>query len=128
MSQMTTYQNYIGGQWIDSVSGETYTISNPAHKSKILGAFQRSVHEDAVSAIEAARKAHPGWSSTPAPQRAAILYRAIALMDERGEQLARSITIEEGKPNADAQCAVTRATNVTHHASGARRRRCGAPR
>ncbi|MCH7800549.1 MAG: aldehyde dehydrogenase family protein [Chloroflexi bacterium] len=125
MSQMTTYQNYIGGQWIDSVSGETYTISNPAHKSQILGAFQRSVHEDAVSAIEAARKAHPGWSSTPAPQRAAILYRAIALMDERGDQLARSITIEEGKPIADAQGEVKRSMNITEYAAGEGRRMFG---
>ena len=34
MGQLTTYQNYIDGQWSDSVSGEAYTITNPAHKSQ----------------------------------------------------------------------------------------------
>ena len=123
--ELTTYQNYIDGQWSASVSGETYTIHNPAHKDQTLGAFQRSVPEDAVRAIEAARKALPGWSSTPAPQRAAILYRAIALLEERGDQLARSITIEEGKPIADAQGEVKRSMNITEYAAGEGRRMFG---
>ena len=50
------YQNYIGGRWLDSEAGETYTISNPADKQKVLGAFQRSVPQDAIKAIEACQR------------------------------------------------------------------------
>ena len=125
MGQLTTYQNYIDGQWSDSVSGETYTITNPAHKSQVLGRFQRSNNEDAVRAIEAARNALDGWASTPAPQRAAILFKALQLMEERGDGLARSITIEEGKPIGDAMGEVKRSMNITEYAAGEGRRMFG---
>jgi len=125
MGQLTTYQNYIDGQWSDSVSGETYTITNPAHKSQVLGRFQRSNNEDAVRAIEAARNALDGWASTPAPQRAAILFKALQLMEERGDELARSITMEEGKPIGDAMGEVKRSMNITEYAAGEGRRMFG---
>ena len=125
MGQLTTYQNYIDGQWSDSVSGETYTITNPAHKSQVLGRFQRSNNEDAVRAIEAARNALDGWASTPAPQRAAILFKALQLMEERGDELARSITIEEGKPIGDEMGEVKRSMNITEYAAGEGRRMFG---
>ncbi len=125
MGQLTTYQNYIDGQWSDSVSGETYTITNPAHKSQVLGRFQRSNNEDAIRAIEAARNALDGWASTPAPQRAAILFKALQLMEERGDELARSITIEEGKPIGDAMGEVKRSMNITEYAAGEGRRMFG---
>ena len=125
MGQLTTYQNYIDGQWSDSVSGETYTITNPAHKSQVLGRFQRSNNEDAVRAIEAARNALDGWASTPAPQRAAILFKALQLIEERGDELARSITIEEGKPIGDAMGEVKRSMNITEYAAGEGRRMFG---
>lgn len=125
MGQLATYQNYIDGQWSDSVSGETYTITNPAHKSQVLGRFQRSNNEDAVRAIEAARNALDGWASTPAPQRAAILFKALQLMEERGDELARSITTEEGKPIGDAMGEVKRSMNITEYAAGEGRRMFG---
>ena len=125
MGQLATYQNYIDGQWSDSVSGETYTITNPAHKSQVLGRFQRSNNEDAVRAIEAARNALDGWASTPAPQRAAILFKALQLMEERGDELARSITTEEGKPIGDAMGEVKRSMNITEYAAGEGRRLFG---
>ena len=60
--QGTAYQNYIGGQWVNSVSGETYTIINPADKHQELGAFQRSVPEDVDKAIESSHEALASWS------------------------------------------------------------------
>ena len=49
-----THKNYIGGQWLDSNSGQTYTITNPASKSTVLGAFQMSTAEDVTRAVAAA--------------------------------------------------------------------------
>ena len=124
-SQESAYQNYVNGQWVDSASAETYTIINPADKHQVLSAFQKSVPEDVDKAIGAAHEALPSWSSTPAPTRAAILYRAVKLMEERADKLARSITIEEGKPLPDAQGEVKRAMNITEYAAGEGRRLFG---
>ena len=120
-----TYQNYIGGQWVESASGRTYPISNPASKDTVLGEFQASVVEDATKAIDAAEAALDGWASTPAPQRGAVLYRALEIMRERQDELARGITLEEGKPLPDAQGEVKRAMNITEYAGGEGRRMFG---
>ncbi len=125
VSQAPTYYNYIGGQWVESVSARTYTITNPAHKDRVLGAFQGSVVDDANRAIDAAYAALPAWSSMPAPQRAAILYRALEIMRERQDDIARTITLEEGKPLSDAQGEVRRAMNITEYAAGEGRRLFG---
>ncbi len=128
MAQAThipTYYNYIGGKWLESISGRTYTITNPASKNTVLGTIQASVVDDANSAIEAAHAALSGWSSTPAPQRAAVLYRALEIMRERQDDIARTITLEGGKPLPDAQGEVKRAMNITEYAAGEGRRLFG---
>ena len=120
-----THRNYIDGQWVESASGRTYPITNPASKNTVLGTFQTSVAEDTNRAIDAAHGALPGWSSMPAPQRASILYRALEIMRERGDDIARTITLEEGKPLPDAQGEVKRAMNITEYAAGEGRRLFG---
>ncbi len=124
-SEAPTYHNYIGGQWVESVSGHTYPIINPAHKDRVLGSFQASVSEDAERAAEVAHAALPTWSAMPAPQRADILYRAVEIMRERQDDVARTITLEEGKPLPDAQGEVKRAMNITEYAAGEGRRLFG---
>ena len=124
-SQVPTYHNYINGQWVESVSGRTYTIANPADTKTVLGNFQTSVVDDANRAIDAAHAALPAWSSMPAPQRASILYRALEIMRERQDDIARTITLEEGKPLPDAQGEVRRAMNITEYAAGEGRRLFG---
>ena len=124
-TEIPTYQNYIGGSWVDSASGRTYTITNPAHNEVVLAAFQTSVTEDAERAVEAAHKALPAWAAMPAPQRAGILYRAVELLRERADELAKAITLEEGKPIADARGEVRRAMNITEYSAGEGRRLFG---
>ena len=97
------YNNYISGQWVASQSGRTYPVTSPARKTDVLGEFQTSVPQDALAAVEAAREALPGWSKMPAPVRAGFLFRALEIMRERADDIARTITMEEGKPIADAQ-------------------------
>lgn len=72
-AQVRTHQNYIGGQWVDSSSEDTYAITNPASKSSVLGRFQVSTPEDALDAVAAAGGALPGWANTPAPARARFI-------------------------------------------------------
>ena len=121
----TIYQNYIGGQWTSSESGRTYPITNPASNDTVLGEFQTSTPDDAHHAVAAAREALEGWANTPAPVRAQTLYRALDIMGRRSEELARTITLEEGKPLADARGEVRRAMNIMEYAAGEGRRMFG---
>ena len=120
-----THNNFIGGQWAPTTTGTTYTITNPAHKSDVLGEFQSSTAEDAQRAVAAAADALDEWAETPAPSRAAVLFRALAILERRADEMARSITIEEGKPLLDAQGEVKRAMNIIEYAAGEGRRMFG---
>ena len=120
-----TYRNFIGGQWVESVSGRTYPVANPAHKGTVLGEFQTSTPDDALQAVAAAKEALEGWANTPAPARAQVLFRALEIMGRRSDELARTITEEEGKPLPDAQGEIRRAMNIIEYAAGEGRRMFG---
>ncbi|GCF07463.1 aldehyde dehydrogenase family protein [Dictyobacter arantiisoli] len=95
--QPSTYQNFIGGQWRDSQSGETFASTNPAHTQEIVGHFQLSNVADLEDAVEAAAQAQRAWAATPAPGRGDILLRTALLLEQRKEELARLMTREMGK-------------------------------
>src|SRR5688572_1782398 len=98
----TTYQNYIGGRWVDGKSGQTFENRNPA-TGELLGLYPRSNTEDVDAAVRAARQAQRAWALTPAPRRGEILYRAGQIMIERKEELARLMTREMGKVLKEAR-------------------------
>ena len=125
MTTTEVYRNYIGGEWVPSGSGDTYATYNPAHKDTVVVGFQMSGAEDASRAVAAAKEALPGWSDTPAPARAAVLFRALGILDRRGDELACAITVEEGKPLDDARGEVKRAMNIIEYAAGEGRRMFG---
>lgn len=106
------FRNYIGGQWVDSVSGSTYANTNPADTRDIVGRFQDSVEEDAVSAVRAAEAAFAQWRKTPISKRAAILLNAADLLDERSAAIAEELTREEGKSLALARGEVQRSAET----------------
>jgi acyl-CoA reductase-like NAD-dependent aldehyde dehydrogenase len=120
-----TYQSYIGGEWVSSSSGETYETFNPAHKSDVVGTVQSCTIGDTQTAIAAAKAAAEGWANTPAPRRGSILLKSLAIMERRGEELARAITIEEGKGIVDARGEIKRAMNIIEYAAGEGRRMFG---
>src|SRR4030081_3693061 len=78
-TQATSYKNYIGGHWVESKSGRTFTSTNPAHKDEVLGVMQASNADDVNAAIEAAQKAFNGWRHTPPPARGEIVLKAALL-------------------------------------------------
>ena len=124
-SQVTRYNNHIGGKWVESSTGRTYTITNPASNELVLAEFQTSGVDDALKAVDAAHEALAGWANTPAPVRAGILFRAIEILRQRGDDIARTITLEEGKPMSDAQGEVKRSLNIMEYAAGEGRRMFG---
>ncbi|NNJ11731.1 NAD-dependent succinate-semialdehyde dehydrogenase [Chloroflexales bacterium ZM16-3] len=98
----TPYLQLIDGEWRAAASGASFVIDNPASGAQLVEVPDGGA-EDARAAINAAAAALPAWSATPAPQRAAILRRVAALMLERQERLATIMTLEQGKPLAEAR-------------------------
>ncbi len=121
----STHRAYIGGKWVDSSSGETYETFNPAHTSRVVGTFQACNLADTQDAIDTAKAAAAGWANTPAPQRGSILLKALAIMERRAEELARAITVEEGKPIIDSRGEIKRAMNIIEYSAGEGRRMFG---
>lgn len=114
-----TYDNYIGGEWVPSVTGETYPSINPANTEEILGFFQKSATEDVRNAIAAAKKAFSTWSTAvSAPTRGEILFNLIHLLEQEKEELAKQITLEVGKSLREAKGEVQKAIQAMKQFSG----------
>jgi succinate-semialdehyde dehydrogenase/glutarate-semialdehyde dehydrogenase len=88
---------YINGQWVNAVSGATFSAYNPSN-GEIIGEAADGNQEDARNSIEAAHEAFEAWSGLTAYQRSEYLNMAYQLMMEKKEHLARVMTEEQGKP------------------------------
>jgi aldehyde dehydrogenase (NAD+) len=116
---------YLDGEWVDSVSGETFESDNPAQPKQILGKFQKGCKEDVDRAVEAAEKAFPKWSETPAPKRGLVLLKAAQLLRENKERLAEEMTMEMGKVIEESRGDVQEAVDVTEYMAAEGRRLLG---
>ena len=93
---------FLGGRWTPAADGRRMTVVNPATEA-VLTEVADADGRDARAAVEAARQAQDPWSRTPARARSEILYRAHQLMVDRTEDLALLMTLEMGKPLAEAR-------------------------
>ncbi|UBH24509.1 NAD-dependent succinate-semialdehyde dehydrogenase [Micrococcus porci] len=92
----------IDGEWRDASSGKTFDVKDPA-TGKVIASLQDANSDDAMAAFEAAVAAQADWARTPAQERADILRRAYDLINERAEDFALLMTLEMGKPLAEAR-------------------------
>lgn len=95
-------QCFIDGAWSDAADGQTLTVTNPATR-RPLGRVPKAGRTETRSAIDAAARAFPAWRERPADERAQLLRRWAALMATHQEDLARLMTLEQGKPLAEAR-------------------------
>lgn len=93
---------YIAGAWSDADNGAVSAIANPA-TGELLGNVPELGAAETRCAIEAAHAAWPGWRQATAQTRATILRRWFSLMLEHQEDLAMLLTLEQGKPLAEAR-------------------------
>ena len=93
---------YVDGQWIRAKSGGTIQVDNPA-SGEIIGSVPKLGVAETSEAIEAANKAFPLWSKKTGKERAAVLRKWFDLMMENEEDLARLMTLEQGKPLAESR-------------------------
>jgi alpha-ketoglutaric semialdehyde dehydrogenase len=107
-----TFNNYINGEWQESVSKKQFLSVNPANTEDIVGAFQASTEQDILAAIAAAQTAFPKWAKTSPSKRAAILNKAASILEENADQYAEELTREEGKHVTDAKNEVIRSAQT----------------
>src|SRR5207253_2498188 len=93
---------FIGGKWVDAMSGATREIVNPATREPI-GAVPEMGAAETRRAIEAASQAFPAWAAQTAKERAAVLRRWYELLMANLEDLATLMTAEQGKPLAESK-------------------------
>jgi aldehyde dehydrogenase (NAD+) len=106
--------NYCGGEWVESESTEYFTVENPADGTEVAQ-FPKSTTADAERAVEAAVDAQGEWAETPGPKRGAVLRRAAGLLDDRSDDVAETLTREEGKTLAEASGEVQRAVDIFYY-------------
>src|SRR6476659_3558334 len=120
----TNFKNFIGGEWIDAASGETFESTSPAD-GEVLGSFPRSGPEDVDRAVEVAKDAYESWRLVPAPKRGEILFRFAHLVEERKAELTELMAHEMGKVKAEAGGDVQEAIDMSLYMAGEGRRLFG---
>ena len=101
-AQLFRQQAFVNGAWADADSGQTIKVNNPA-TGEVIGTVPKMGAAETRRAIEAADKALPAWRALTAKERSAKLRRWYELMLENQDDLARLMTIEQGKPLAEAK-------------------------
>ncbi|MAE99795.1 MAG: succinate-semialdehyde dehydrogenase I [Geminicoccus sp.] len=100
-SPLFKQQCYINGQWKDANSGETIDVTNPA-TGAVLGTVPKMGAAETAEAIEGARVAQKEWAQRTAKERHAVLIKWFNLMMENQAALGELLTLEQGKPLAEA--------------------------
>jgi malonate-semialdehyde dehydrogenase (acetylating) / methylmalonate-semialdehyde dehydrogenase len=117
VTTVQTLKNYIGGEWVESTSEKTEVVYNPATGEE-LAIVPLSTKDDVEKAVQAANEAFKTWSQVPVPKRGRILFKYQQLLVDNWDELARLVTIENGKSFAEAHGEVLRGIECVEFAAG----------
>src|SRR5262245_6177190 len=101
-----TFRNFVAGQWKTSRTGQTFENENPASKGSNLGFFQSSGSDDIDEAIGEADAAFRAWRRTTVAERQQYVAEFLRLLKESREELARIVTLENGKTLRESRAEV----------------------
>ena len=93
----TQYKAFIGGDWADSVSGETMEVISPA-TGEVIAEVPRCNADDVDRAVEAAKQALPDWLDKTPKDRSELLHKLADVLEENAEELAQLESVNVGKP------------------------------
>ncbi|MCV7149904.1 NAD-dependent succinate-semialdehyde dehydrogenase [Mycolicibacterium pyrenivorans] len=108
---------FIDGTWVDASGGRTSEVLDPS-SGATLCAVADAAPQEGRAALDAAVAAQPGFAATPPRERADILTRAFGLLHERIDDLALLMTLEMGKPLAEARGEIAYAAEFFRHSAG----------
>ncbi len=97
MATATAHQMFLDGAWQPSTSGETFEATSPA-TGELIGTVPQGDRDDARRGIAAARGAAHGWARLTAFERAAKMNAVAEIIQSRRDELARTLTLDQGKP------------------------------
>ncbi|MGA8941144.1 MAG: CoA-acylating methylmalonate-semialdehyde dehydrogenase [Thermoactinomyces sp.] len=115
---MKTLKNYINGKWVESRSGKTEEVFNPA-TGEVIALVPISSKEEVDEAVKAAKTAFETWKNVAVPKRARILFKYQQLLVDHADELAKLITMENGKNLKEAKGEVQRGIENVEFAAGA---------
>ncbi|MCC9021964.1 methylmalonate-semialdehyde dehydrogenase [Bacillus nakamurai] len=118
MAEIRKLKNYINGEWVESNTDQYEDVVNPATK-EVMCRVPVSTQEDVDYAVRSAAEAFKTWSKTAVPRRARILFNYQQLLQQNKEELARLITLENGKNTTEALGEVGRGIENVEFAAGA---------
>jgi 1-pyrroline dehydrogenase len=120
MDRVTTSKQFIGGEWVDSASGKTLDVENPAN-GQVIGRVPASDTEDVDRAVQAAAKAFETWQATTPQERMTALLKLADAIEASGDELAKLESSHSGKPlNVAAADLPVMADNLRFFAGAAR--------
>ncbi|MGH2735937.1 MAG: aldehyde dehydrogenase family protein [Actinomycetota bacterium] len=100
------FKNYIGGEWVDAGSRESFESRNPADTSDLVGVFARSMAADVDRAVQAAASALAERRRSSAADRAECIFAVAESIEERRDEFAAAVTREIGAPLSEARAEV----------------------
>jgi aldehyde dehydrogenase (NAD+) len=106
MTGPSTFSNFIGGTWSTSRGGATFGDENPARRGSNLGEFQSSTADDVRDAVDAASQAFLSWRRSPVIERRQHVQTFLNLLRDAREELARIVTLENGKTIKESRAEV----------------------
>lgn len=117
-TEVKTYRNYIGGEWVPSSTDKVIASMNPANVEETVGLIQDSDREDLDRAVAAAKEAKTAWKKTSGPNRGNLLYRAAEVLERRLDEIAETLTREMGKTLAEAKGETARGVAILRYYAG----------
>ena len=111
-------RSYVNGRWYHPQSKSISKNINPADVSDVIGEYPLATAADVRQAIDAAVKAWPSWKKTPGPERGRVLWRAADISRRRIDEIATTLTREEGKILKEARGEVLKGISLLEYYAG----------
>jgi len=108
-------RNYIGGEFVDGNGAQYLDVTNPADGS-VISRVPLSGQSEVDRAVQAAKKAFPGWAATPIKERVQVFFKYKALLEKNIDALAKLVTEENGKIDGEARAEVLKSAELTEFA------------
>ncbi|MBO3657797.1 betaine-aldehyde dehydrogenase [Acinetobacter haemolyticus] len=96
MSDAQVHQLYIHGRYVEATSGQTFDSINPAN-GEVISTLQQASQQDIETAVQSAQQGQKVWAAMTAMERSRILRRAVDILRERNDELAKLETLDTGK-------------------------------
>jgi 1-pyrroline dehydrogenase len=120
IDRVKTYQQFIGGEFVDSASGETLDVENPAN-GQVIAKVPASSAEDVNRAVDAAEKAFESYKQTTPQDRSLMLLKIADALDDAADEIGRLESANAGKPVAAAIDEMAVASDLFRFFAGAAR-------